>query len=467
MASGTVSVSVLTPAGRGAVATVAVVGDRAADAIGRFFRAASGRSCGDLPLERIAYGRWRDAAVGRLGRSQCELPLGPESTQNCSKPPVNDVGRPGRSQCELPLGPESTRNCSKPPVNDVGRPGRSQCELPLGPESTQNCSKPPVDDVGTEEVVVCRRRPDVFEVHCHGGTVAARRLVDGLVAAGCHEVEWQELMWPWDEHPLSAEAPGTLARARTERTAAVLLDQCRGALADGIRAALAALQDGRTTAAADRLRGLLRFRGVGQHLTAPWHVVVAGAANVGKSSLVNALLGYQRSLVFSEPGTTRDVVAASTAVDGWPVELADTAGLRDPQDAIESAGVALARQRLAAADAVVLVFDRTRAWTAADGALLAEWPQAVVVHSKSDLPPALADNRPPGLYTSAVTGQGIDQLVGVIAARVVPDPPPARAAVPFTVRQIDSLQTALGAVTAEDSSGAIAALLQLLGQPAR
>jgi tRNA modification GTPase len=196
-------------------------------------------------------------------------------------------------------------------------------------------------------------------------------------------------------------------------------------------------------------------------------VVVAGAANVGKSSLVNALLGYQRSLVFSEPGTTRDVVAASTAVDGWPVELADTAGLRDPQDAIESAGVALARQRLAAADAVVLVFDRTRAWTAADGALLAEWPQAVVVHSKSDLPPALADNRPPGLYTSAVTGQGIDQLVGVIAARVVPDPPPARAAVPFTVRQIDSLQTALGAVTAEDSSGAIAALLQLLGQPAR
>jgi tRNA modification GTPase len=67
---------------------------------------------------------------------------------------------------------------------------------------------------------------------------------------------------------------------------------------------------------------------LGRHLTRPWRVVVAGAPNVGKSSLINALAGFTRTVVTAVPGTTRDVVATAAAIDGWPVELIDTAGLR-------------------------------------------------------------------------------------------------------------------------------------------
>ena len=74
-------------------------------------------------------------------------------------------------------------------------------------------------------------------------------------------------------------------------------------------------------------------------------VVLSGAPNVGKSSLINALVGYERAIVFAEPGTTRDVVTAGTAVDGWPIELADTAGLRESTDPLEAAGIALCGKR--------------------------------------------------------------------------------------------------------------------------
>ena len=75
----------------------------------------------------------------------------------------------------------------------------------------------------------------------------------------------------------------------------------------------------------------------------PWKVVLAGAPNVGKSSLINALLGYDRAIVHDTPGTTCDVVTASAAFGGWAVELADTAGLRATIDPLETHGVCLVR----------------------------------------------------------------------------------------------------------------------------
>src|SRR5207244_11945531 len=101
-----------------------------------------------------------------------------------------------------------------------------------------------------------------------------------------------------------------------------------GAVGPAVDAARAALRRGDAMEAGRLLDELARYAGVGRHLTAPWRVAVAGAPNVGKSSLVNALAGYQRSVVAPTPGTTRDVVTALLAIDGWPVELADTAGLR-------------------------------------------------------------------------------------------------------------------------------------------
>src|SRR6185503_7750192 len=106
---------------------------------------------------------------------------------------------------------------------------------------------------------------------------------------------------------------------------------------------------------------LLALAEVGLHLTTPWRVVFAGPPNVGKSSLVNALLGYPRAIVYDQPGTTRDVLTASTAFDGWPFELRDTAGLRDgiSLDSVEVEGVARARAQIATADLVVFVHDRS------------------------------------------------------------------------------------------------------------
>jgi tRNA modification GTPase len=206
---------------------------------------------------------------------------------------------------------------------------------------------------------------------------------------------------------------------------------------------------------------LLARATVGLHLTTPFRVVLAGRPNVGKSSLINALVGYERAIVFDQPGTTRDVVTAATAIDGWPVELADTAGLGESRDAIELAGMELARGRLAAADAIVLVFDKSLAWSAEDDALAAAWPDALIVHNKCDLPLARGPERPAGIDTSTVTRLGIDRLLERVASTLVPVAPPPGAAMPFTREQVDRLRAALEATHRGNASSAMEALRRL------
>jgi len=371
-------VSVLTPPGRAAVATVCVMGAEAAGCVSALFRPVAGKPLEHFPIDRIVFGCW----TGGRGEG--------------------------------------------------------------------------------EELVVCRRSQAAVEVHCHGGRMAARSIVESLIDAGCRETTWQGMAALYDNDPIATEARVALAAARTERTAAILLDQHRGALRAALIEILGFLENGETDAATDRLRVLNRGSEIGKHLNDPWRIVLTGHANVGKSSLINAILGYQRSIVFEQPGTTRDVVTAHTAIDGWPVELADTAGLREGGDAIESAGVALARQRLAAADIVVLVFDSTEPWTTEATSLLAEWPGAIIVGNKCDLATQPADNRPAGLRTSAVTGEGVQELIRELAARLVPEPPPPGTAVPFNERQVDAVRKCISLLKVEETEGASKVIRDLL-----
>ncbi|MEX2358067.1 MAG: GTPase, partial [Pirellulaceae bacterium] len=213
------------------------------------------------------------------------------------------------------------------------------------------------------------------------------------------------------------------------------------------------------------IAALLRWSEFGLRLTQPWRVVLAGEPNVGKSSLINALLGYDRAIVFDQPGTTRDLLTATTALEGWPVELTDTAGLRDSTDRLESSGIERAARMIAEADCVVHVMDVTRIGqqdetTATWQTLLAESPRRVGVLNKVDLlPTSLTEAEPELIHTSVTTGQGLDRLQSAIATRLVPEVPSAGTPLPFTAAQEEHLAAAHRADTVDQISAYLRALL--------
>lgn len=317
-----------------------------------------------------------------------------------------------------------------------------------------------------EEVVVCRVGLERIEVHGHGGAAASRRIVADLVQDGCRELAWREWIELRESNHVRVAARALLAEARTERTAAILLDQFNGALDQAIGGIIAMLEAGDVENGKARLDEILARAAVGLHLVVPWRVVLAGPPNVGKSSLINALAGYRRAIVHDRPGTTRDPVNASAAFNGWPVELIDTAGLRISDDPLEAAGIELARRHLTTADAVILVFDAALPWNADLAAMAARFPGAIVIHNKIDLlhlaegseSRAACADRPPGIATSALTGGGMANLTEALVQRLVRNEPPVGAAVPFTANHVARLSEARDRVDRGDLIAALAAL---------
>ena len=373
--------ALLTPAGRGAVASIIVQGPNAVGTIESLFRSASGRRVTEEPTGRILYGAWSTTG---------------------------------------------------------------------------------------EDVVVTRRAQSRVEIHCHGGAAASQAILDALAAASCHIETWQDFIRADEPTSIRAAARIALAAATTERTAAILLDQYQGALDAAIGQSIHELQRGETEPALLRLRELLRWANFGAHLTSPWRVVIAGPPNVGKSTLINALVGYERAIVFDQPGTTRDVVTAQTAIDGWPVELADTAGLRSATDSLEEAGVARAQTQLRAADLAILVFDVTRPWTNELQQLALDWPHSLVVHNKADLlptaypPPAPPHDRPDGMLASAKSGWNVPALLQAIVQHLVPTVPPPGASIPFNAEHSEVLRTALDQAERGFVEQAVAMLARLV-----
>jgi len=369
--------AILTPPGRGAVATVGLRGPRAVAIVARRFSPAAGKPLTEFPLGRVLFGRFRGEAAAE------------------------------------------------------------------------------------EELVVGLVAPDEVEVHCHGGLAAIEAIAAALVAEGATRIDWQTWSQQIEPDRFASEALVALADARTERTAAVLLDQYRGALREEILRIASDLRQADASAATAGLMRLLDRVELGRHLTRRWRVVIAGRPNAGKSSLINALLGFQRSIVFAEPGTTRDVLTATTALDGWPIELADTAGLRASGDAIEAEGVERALRQVRQADLVLLVCDVTADWSMHEGDVLATAKRALVIHHKCDLAEPPRDGRPVGLAVSSLSGDGIDKLCQQIAGGLVPNPPQPGEGIPINDRQTHWLKQALDAVQRNQSAAAKFALAEL------
>src|SRR6185436_1241877 len=224
---------------------------------------------------------------------------------------------------------------------------------------------------------------DTVECTCHGGLVVPAGLVAAFQAAGARQALPGEFtrraLLNGKLDLLQAEAIGDLIDATATAQASTALHQLDGALSRRIAALrerlleLLALLDydvdfpeeddgpiprERITGEAEELSAdltaLLATAPVGERLRQGALVVLAGRPNVGKSSLFNALLGTERALVTPEPGTTRDTIEAQVEFEGWPVRLADTAGLWDAPGAIDRMGVDVSRRYLGAADLVLV-----------------------------------------------------------------------------------------------------------------
>jgi tRNA modification GTPase len=236
---------------------------------------------------------------------------------------------------------------------------------------------------------------DVAEISVHGSPVVAERLLRALIVAGARPAragEFTERAFRLGKLDLvRAEAIRDLIDSRTAAGARASVKRLEGALSSrlgearehllSVASSLTATVDfgeevdpavpPRLSAARDSLERLAATYDTGRLLSAGCRVAILGRPNAGKSTLFNALLGTERAIVTDVPGTTRDTLEATLDVRGIPVELVDTAGLRETQEEVERIGVARARDEGERAAAVLYVYDASEGWAAEDRDALA------------------------------------------------------------------------------------------------
>jgi len=308
---------------------------------------------------------------------------------------------------------------------------------------------------------------DLVEFSCHGGLLAPAELLAALQAAGARPAAPGEFtrraLLNGKLDLLQAEAVGDLidATAPAQRRAALHqleggLSRRLGALREQLLELLSLLaydidfpeeDDGPVAPerigrlleeATATVSHLLATAPAGERLREGALVVIAGRPNVGKSSLFNALLGVNRALVTEIPGTTRDTIEAHCTVRGWPVRLADTAGLREADDRVERLGIEVSRRYLGAADLVLLCVEAGCQPTEEERELARE-RSTLLVRTKADLTPVSerdgTGEGEPGVRVSAVTGAGLDGLSEALAARLFNGTAPATDLTPMLTRE--------------------------------
>jgi tRNA modification GTPase len=370
---------------------------------------------------------------------------------------------------------------------------------------------------------------DGLDISCHGGTAAGRAVMEALHAAGFRDAlpgEFTFRAFMNGKLDLTrSESVMELVSARTDEGRRHAVNRLSGALEEEINhiknllvEALSATEilldysedeiDAEAGEAADRFPGgvqaeeaLARLK----RLSSSWRreriyqegilAVIAGRPNAGKSSLFNMLLGEERSIVTEIPGTTRDWIEAWVSIEGIPVRLADTAGLRDSDDRIEKIGVERSLELLDEAELVLYVIDGETGPAAEDRAFLEETADKarLIIWNKADIRPLPAAGAAGGAFpaaalsagqdgraaaadiisVSAKTGEGIDALGRAIAAAVEAAAPDAageaRPGAPGSaVNNASRAEAALGSARqktlVENAAAALGEALDLAGR---
>lgn len=241
---------------------------------------------------------------------------------------------------------------------------------------------------------------DGVEVNCHGGIRVLMSIYECLESTGAEGAPWNSLLsQSLDNNKIDIvqkEALQEIVQARTKLGVKVLLDQYAGALSEALKQGLEIIEgiihslnyknDVLVSALADHISSLLKTASLGIALTAPQVLVILGKPNVGKSTIINTILGEDRMIVHHEPGTTRDYVSEFIAVDGIPFELVDTAGMRDTHDILEVMSIEMTQEQLRRADKVFAVFDNSRPFNQEDEEILDALNSWLTSKISGDLP---------------------------------------------------------------------------------